>query len=150
MKSVFPEEKPTPDSPAQEKVIITPVDNPPQLTQYITDVTSPLPAETAVESEKLSVEQNTEILKPNYTVTIRFLEDTSIELTRDDGETIAEEFKAGDVQSWSADSSLTMIFSQPNSAEILVNNSALTFPEIQHGAYTLQIPHDIAELQPDE
>jgi len=107
-------------------------------------------AEIAVEPEEPVSEQETEALEPNYTVTIRFLEDTSIELTGDDGETIVEEFKSGDVKMWSTDSSLAVTFSQPDSAEILVNDSAVTFPEPQHGMYTLQIPHDIAELQPDE
>lgn len=123
--SVFPEEKPAPDSSVGEEIILIPPEQ--------------------------GSEQETEVLETKYTVTIHFLQDTGIELTMDDGETIREEFKAGDLQSWSAGASITLTFAKPDSAEILVNNAAVAFPEAQDGRYTLQIPpRDAVERQQDE
>lgn len=122
--SVFPEEKPAPDFSVREEIPLIP-------------------------AEPGSL-QESEVLETKYAVTIRFLQDTGIELTLDDGETIREEFKAGDLQSWSADAFLTLTFAKPDSAEILVNDAAVAFPEAQDGRYTLQIPRDAAERQQDE
>jgi hypothetical protein len=122
--SVFPEEKPAPDTAVSRE-------------------NTPIPAEQGSVREM-------EVLETQYMVTIRFLQDTGIELTMDDGEPIREEFKAGDLQSWSADASLTLTFAKPDSAEILVNNAAVAFPEVQDGRYTLQIPQDAAERPQDE
>ena len=154
MKNVFPGEKPAQNSPAQENTIQVPIENQLvetiPLTQEITEESSILPPEATADPEEPVDEQNSEILAPKYTLTIRFLKDTSIELAKDDNEIFTEEFESGDVQSWSAESSLTVTFSQPDSAEILINESSVDFPETQDGIYTIQIPHDITELQQDE
>ncbi len=131
MKNVFSEEKTAQNSPEQENT---------------EESSILLPAATADPEEAVD-EQNPEILAPKYTLTIRFLKDTSIELAKDDDEIFIEEFESGDVQSWSAESSLTVTFSQPDSAEILVNDSSVDFPESQDGIYTMQIPHDTTNQQ---
>jgi cytoskeleton protein RodZ len=151
MKNVFSGEKTAQNSPAQENTIPVPVEN--QLveamspTQEITEESPILPPEATADPEEPVDEQNSEILAPKYTLTIRFLKDTSIELAKDDDEIFTEEFESGDVQSWSAESSLTVTFSQPDSAEILVNDSPVDFPESQDGIYTMQIPHDTTNQQ---
>jgi hypothetical protein len=157
MNSVFPGEKSAQTLPPQDEVIIIPAEQAPpepaapvQPALKIDKFFSLSPDETTVESEEPVVEGKADIAETKYTVKIHFLKDTNIELTKDDDETLAQEFKTGDVQSWPVGSSLTLKFSQPDSAEILVNNSAVTFPAAQDGTYTLQIPRDIAELQPDE
>ena len=140
MKNVFPE----------EKAVEIPVENQrfeviPPTQQEITDASSILPPETTAEPEKPVNIQNTESPVPKYTLTIRFMKDTSIEITKDDDETFAEDFKSEDVQSWSAESSVTVTFSEPDSAEILVNDASVAFPEPQDGIYTMQIPNDTTE-----
>ncbi len=151
MKKVFPEKKPDQDFPALENVIKVPVENLPvekiSATPEITEDSSIMPPEARVEPEETIDKQNTETLAPKYTLTIRFLKDTSIELDKDNDETFTEDFASGDVQSWSAESSLTVTFSEPDSAEILVNESSVAFPESQNGTYTMQIPHDTTNQQ---
>ncbi len=149
MKNVFPGEKPDQESPAPKDVITVPVEDLPDekisATQEITAASSIMPPEARMEPEESIDKQNTETLAPKYTITIRFLKDTKIELAKDDDETFSEDFKSGDVQSWSADSSLTVTFSEPDSAEIFVNDTSVAFPESQDGVYTMQIPHDTTQ-----
>ena len=151
MQNVFPEEKSEQDSPTLENVIKVPVENLPieqiSAPQEITEDSSIIPPEAIVEPEETIDKQNTETLAPKYTLTIRFLKDTSIELAKENDETFAEDFESGDVQSWSAESSLTVTFSEPDSAEILVNDASVAFPESQDGIYTMQIPHDTTNQQ---
>lgn len=149
LQSVFSEGNTAQNSHAPGKISGEEI-TPSQLTEEGAEVSSTFPTETTVASEDLSIEQKTEILPSNYTITLHFLKNTSIELTRDGGETIKEEYNSGEIKSWSADTSLTMTFSQPDSAEIIVNNAAVAFPKPQDGIYSLQIPPDKAELQPDE
>jgi cytoskeletal protein RodZ len=156
MKSIFPDEKPAQDSPSSEEIIIVPVEQSPvelttapETAQEAEEIPSILPGETNEEPAEIIVNPEADLQEIIYTITLNFLKDTSIELTRDDDDTIVMEFEAGD-QTLSAGNSITVIFSQPDSAEILVNNASIVFPESQEGNYTLQIPQDIAELQQDE
>ena len=149
MKNVFPGEKSAQNPPVLEKSLEVPVENQPveviPPTQEITEAPPILPPEATAEPQEPVGKQNTEALAPKYTLTIRFLKDTSIELAKDEDETFAEDFESGDVQSWSAESSLTVTFSEPDSAEILINDASVAFPEPQDGIYTMQIPHDTTE-----
>ena len=116
------------------------------------DSQSPVPvAENLSSTEDSSPADNTSIA-PAYTVTIHFLQDTHVEMTRDDYEPIDKEFITGDVQTWTADDSMFLQFSTPDSAEIIVNNTVVTFPETsdQNGIYSLTIPLETADAQPNE
>ena len=150
MKNVFSEGKPAQDPLVLEKAIEVSVENQPfevilPTQQEITEASSILPPEATGAPEEPVGKKNTESPAQKYTLTIRFLKDTSIELAKDDDETFAEDFKSGDIQSWSAESSVTVTFFEPDSAEILVNDASVAFPEPQDGIYTMQIPNDTTE-----
>ncbi|HER63570.1 MAG TPA: helix-turn-helix domain-containing protein [Desulfobacteraceae bacterium] len=158
IQSVMPgsalEEKSVPDPRSGEKPVL-PIETypfaatPPQPVNENPVESSRSPGGVVENTAEPVVEQQPETRKTLHTVTIHFLKDTALELALGEDETIAKDFKAGDSGSWSA-GSLTLTFSQPDSAEILVNNSPITFPEGKDGDYTLRIPQDTTELPPDE
>ena len=148
-----PAEPPTSDAEAMNA-------DPEEKAPVIEDNTVKAPVEKPAPNEKelsepfkeVSPENNEKTLdqEKNYTASIRFLKDTSVDFTIDVYQTGTKEFKTGDIHTWQAKSSLFLIFSQPNSAEIIINDSAIDFPALQDGNYTLHIPLDLKENQSDE
>lgn len=73
-------------------------------------------------------------------VTVEFLKDTRLILTRDNEKPVNAMFKKGEKQSWPVTGSMQFTFDQPESAVILVNGRQLPFPEEDGGRYTLSLP----------
>ncbi len=154
MKNVFGNEETDTTPPASEEIIIVSAG---QSTLIASETQPPGEnGETAsatgiptAEEElgKPAAVPETDAAEPGYTVSLHFLKDTAIELALDSDKTETFSFNAGDTASWTAGSSATLTFSQPESVEILVNNSPVPFPAIKDGNYTLHIPQDIAEMQ---
>lgn len=128
--NVLQEEKTVTTQEPEEQIIIVP---------------SKKSSQTAAKIEEQLVEMKNDIQPAKYLVTIRFLEDTRVEQIKDDDDTISLEFAAGDTHSLKVNSLLQLTFSQADSAEILVNDINVDFPEIRYGNYTLKIPQDLAE-----
>lgn len=158
MESVFHEEKQVTDFPADEEITMVsekqaPLEplTPLQPSQETEKKPSMPPGETTAQpAVELNSEQKTAARETKYTLTIHFLQDTAIELTKDNDETVVKQFRAGDLQSWSAEDSITMTFTKADSAEIQINNVAVPFPEARDGHYTLRIPQDAAEQLPQD
>lgn len=175
MESVFPKEEkmPEPEPSAQvleEKIISLPVDEPPQEetptpSQTLEVQQEQPPRETVEEVIEVDSAEGTVIDEPAqeieapeesgelnqlYNLEISFLTKTGIDIVSDDGEKVSKEFIAGDTYSWSASSSFTLTFTEPDSAEIIVNETPVDFPVSSFGDYSLQIPSDLTESQPDE
>ncbi len=157
MEDVLPKDKSAPSPVEEKKNITAPQKSPETLSSTIQESSqdaksSPqlLSDETVDKPEGQNVVQGTDIQNTTYSVTISFLEDSTIELKKDDNETLSLEFAKGDVHSLIADSSLLLEFSQPDSAEIVVNDIKIDFPQERDGKHTLQIPQDITKTLSNE
>ena len=75
-------------------------------------------------------------------VTVEFLKDTNLILTRDNEKPMSSMFKKGEKQSWPVTGSMQLTFDTSGSAMILVNGQKLPFPGEVGGKYTLNLPAD--------
>ena len=155
IKGVFSDEKPVQDVQVTEEIVIIPVETasqetitPPSDRDEEADIDST--ASVADKAAEASPEEESPAALPDYNVFVQFLKDTQLELQDDTAETMTLDFKAGESQSWTTSSSLTLTFMQPDSAEILVNDNPVPFPADTDGNYTLEIPQDIPHPSPDE
>jgi cytoskeletal protein RodZ len=73
-------------------------------------------------------------------ITVEFLKDTRLILTRNNEEPVNATFKKGEKQTWPVTGSMQLTFDQPESAVILANGRQLPFPEETGGRYTLNLP----------
>jgi cytoskeletal protein RodZ len=80
--------------------------------------------------------------KQLYTVKVRFLKDTSVDVTQNGNGTVTRYFSSDETYSWEDISSLTLVFADADSAEILVNDIPFAFPASTDGKNTLIIPLD--------
>lgn len=145
MKNILPKDKSPSSTVQEEKIIIVPADTPPQ-----EETISSQPQEQSLEETAVPEGQDAGVQKIQYSVNLLFLKDTGVEIKRDDDETVSQNFKAGDTHALSTESSLTLTFSQPDSADILVNDTTIDFPPLKEGSFTLHIPNDLAKIQPDD
>ena len=93
------------------------------------DTGSTLPDETGQQPEGSS-----------YEVELSFTKETRLQATID-GQLLADErVNQGDRKNWTANTSLHLVFYEPDSATILINGEPVTFPELLEGTATLQFP----------
>jgi len=157
MKRVFSDDAPPPVPPAREEIIIVPAEQslPGTVTEQVPPDTSAaegesIPPATAENQGEDTADQEFVTADQEYTVSLLFLKDTEIGLAIDDNETESLEFSAGDTRTWTVSASVTLTFSQPDSAEIRVNDSPVPFPVSREGGHTIRIPQDLAEPVSDE
>lgn len=160
MDSVFPENKPTaaPSSPDRPEDTITSLPLDPESAQPVMP-DEPAPAgnpnpqqqtEDAGEDELAMPSTKTEeqsIQKTTadgqfYSVSLRFIKNTSVDIKQDGNGTVTRYFTSGETYSWPDISSLTLTFSEADSAEIIVNEEPVAFPSPTDGKLSLQIPLD--------
>jgi len=162
MESVFPDDnKPTaaPASPDRPSNTITslPLDQEsaqpvmPDETAPGKDTTSQQQTEENTGENELAIpstkteEQNiqeTNADGQSYSVSVKFIKDTSVDIVRNEKGTVTRYFSSGDTYSWPNISSLTLTFSEADSAEIIVNGEPVAFPSSTDGKFFLQIPLD--------
>ncbi|NOQ45603.1 MAG: DUF4115 domain-containing protein [Desulfobulbaceae bacterium] len=78
-----------------------------------------------------------------YTLNVHFNKDAWIELTLDDANPVRHTFQQGESREWTAEKSLAVTFSEPDSATLHLNGKSLPFPEAEDGQATLQLPEDL-------
>jgi cytoskeleton protein RodZ len=91
-----------------------------------------------------------EPVEPGHTLTVRFLTDGVVTVTRDNAEPFNRAYIKGQEDSWSAGTSMTVTFDKPNSAEVFVNNTPVDFPPDENGSFTLRIPEDLPQPSADD
>lgn len=85
-----------------------------------------------------------------HTLTVRFLTDGEVTVTRDNAEPFSRSYAKGQEDTWSADTSMTVTFEKPDSAEVFVNNAPVDFPPGENGSFTLRIPEDLPQPAADD
>lgn len=99
-----------------------------------------------VEEESATLRQKTgnivEEQDPKYLIHATFLKNTRVRAAIDGQLSTDERFYAGDEKDWSADKSIHLIFSQGESASILVNGEPVDFPDEIGGVAVFQIQRE--------
>lgn len=78
-------------------------------------------------------------LKP-LNLTALFLKDSQVTFSLDNKEAVRKTYAKGTSFHWKADKKILLEFSQPDSAELRLNNLSLPFPQEVEGHYILRIP----------
>jgi cytoskeleton protein RodZ len=76
----------------------------------------------------------------NLNLTALFLKDSQITISLDNKESIKKIYTKGTSAHWKAEKKIHLEFSQPDSAELRLNNISLPFPQGVDGHYILLIP----------
>jgi cytoskeletal protein RodZ len=107
-----------------------------------------LPAPAAEKGDPASLAAPAETAAPAAppldSVSVEFLKDARLEVTRDDQPPVSIPYKKGEKDSWSGVGTIQLSFDQPASATILVNGQPVPFPPESGGLYTLRLPADPA------
>lgn len=85
-----------------------------------------------------------------HTLTVRFLTDGVVTVTRDNTEPFSRAYVKGQEDSWSAETSITVTFDKPDGAAVFVNNAPVDFPSGSNGTFTLRIPEDLPKPSADD
>lgn len=102
--------------------------------------TTPSPAD---EPTKPAADEQQKTTQP-YTLTAVFSRNTGIDVIIDGGEAVHLQGVEGQKLQWQADTSMRLLFEQPESAAITVNEAAIAFPtRKQDGKLTLTIPDEL-------
>jgi cytoskeletal protein RodZ len=78
-------------------------------------------------------------LKPLH-LTALFLKDSLVTISLDNKESNKKKYSKGASAHWKAEKKIHLEFSQPDSAELQLNNTSLPFPQGVDGHYVLRIP----------
>lgn len=70
----------------------------------------------------------------------RFLKDTRIRISLDNKEFVPQVYAKGTNAHWKAEKDIRLEFSEPDSAELQLNNKPLPFPQSVDGQHVLRIP----------
>ena len=91
-------------------------------------------------------DEATEQAEQPYTLTAVFTRDTGMDIIIDGREPVHIQGKEGEKLQWQADTSMHLLFEQPESAAITVNEAAIAFPTSkQDGKLTLTIPDELPD-----
>lgn len=141
MKSVFPENGQPPGKPQQQAMGQGKEEAPaaqeknPAATKETGGNTVPASPATSPASQTLE----------GYILSVRFLQDTWVEVAIDDAEPIRMNYKKDDIQVWTAEKAIKVSFGQPNSAILKLNGAEIPFPEAVNGKVSLQLPEDLLD-----
>lgn len=112
---------------------------PPALPEPTTGQSAP-----AAQAEAEAAEAAAPPSPPLDSISVEFLKDARLEVTRDDQPPVSIPYKKGEKDSWSGVGTIQLSFDQPASAAILVNGQPVPFPPESGGLYTLRLPADPA------
>ena len=73
-------------------------------------------------------------------VTVHFTKESKVFVLLDDSESIQQTYTGGTTVHWGAERKIQIQFSQPDCAEIQLNEAPISFPALANGHYLLQIP----------
>ncbi len=128
----FLQVSPTTVTPLSETIDREPVQN--------TTTTPPSPPADEP-TESAAAQQQTAL---PYTLTAVFTRDTGIDIIIDGREPVHLQGKEGQKLQWQADTSMRLLFEQPESAALTVNESVVAFPtKKQNGKLSLTIPDEL-------
>lgn len=105
----------------------------------------PAPSPDNITSSPAPIQKALAEAPKNYILTVRFLEDSGVEIRSGSEPPTNRTYAKGDEQTWRTDSSMQMTFDAPASAKILVNGIPVDFPAGLNGRYTLRIPEDLPD-----
>jgi len=106
---------------------------------FFTGTTQEITSTIMAVFEDTPTEETTFISGESIVIEVKFVQDASVEINIDDHPTAHQAFVKGQKEQWQAEEKLLLRFSDPASAELILNGQPLPFPEDHSGQFLIQL-----------